>query len=492
MNGSEPTKETPIEHSRAMRFTGPVSEVGEGVLHDHMDVSTVAVSVDYGLPGSLLSARTLLATLRRMPCRLLLDPTGLPSDVVDELVTRICEIDPERGMIVQKLGDIDVTCHLHVGTDPRLSAVRLVPEGHGGHVIGDATVVVRPTREPSALGSIYVAALGAGEAFKRIAKVRDEKRVDHPHLSFCPVSLTTDLSRAPDIPSGLAVDLALIGVGAVGTAHALILSALQFQGKITLVDDERFDLENRGTYALGTDKDARAKPYKVDLAGQALNHYKVTGFKGLAANYIDTIDSEGAHWPSIVLSGLDTVEARHDAQRIWPDHLIDSATGDTVVGLHHATSDGPCLMCFLPKQNDGPDPIEELAGETGLPAASLREDAPLTEEDIVNLPEEKRIRLVEHVGRSKCGLAKAFGLSELQSGGFRPSIPFVSLQAACLGVGRLIAVATGFEMDSNFFQYDALLAPDPDAAEWRARSPSCYCVERSSLIKTVREARRSS
>jgi hypothetical protein len=26
-----------------------------------------------------------------------------------------------------------------------------------------------------------------------------------------------------------------------------------------------------------------------------------------------------------------------EAQRLWPDDLIDMATGDTLVGLHHAT-----------------------------------------------------------------------------------------------------------------------------------------------------------
>jgi hypothetical protein len=69
-------------------------------------------------------------------------------------------------------------------------------------------------------------------------------------------------------------------------------------------------------------------------------------------------------------------------------------------------------------------------------------------------------------------------------------LAFVSLQAACLGIGRLIATLTGFETGANFFQYDTLLGPDPAATEMRAASPTCYCRERGDLIERVRNSRR--
>jgi hypothetical protein len=139
------SKDLPSEYSRALLFAEGVSGLGQGELLSHMNSATVTVSVDLETPGALLCGKTLLTTLRRMPCQLVLDPAGLPSDVITELVERGQEIDSVRGIDVRAANETaPAQAHLHVGTDGPSTAIRLIPEGHGGHIVGVGGPRVRP------------------------------------------------------------------------------------------------------------------------------------------------------------------------------------------------------------------------------------------------------------------------------------------------------------------------------------------------------------
>lgn len=81
-----------------------------------------------------------------------------------------------------------------------------------------------------------------------------------------------------------------------------------------------------------------------------------------------------------------------------------------------------------------------------------------------------------------CGLAQAIGLTVLDAVGFRPSIAFVSLQAACLPVGRLIASGLGVGVAGNLVRYDGLFGPSTATVDWMDRGPSCYCETRAETI----------
>src|SRR5262249_26222143 len=160
------------------------------------------------------------------------------------------------------------------------------------------------------------------------------RRVLHRHMRFCPVTLSSDLGGAPDLPDVVTLNLALIGVGAIGTGIALILSELPAEGALLAVDRQRVDREDRGTYAIRTVADRAARPRKVDLAIRALHRFEVSEFPYPLAQLLAAVDAGTVPWPSLVLTALDTPEARREAQRLWPDRLIDGATGDTMVGLH--------------------------------------------------------------------------------------------------------------------------------------------------------------
>ncbi len=179
--------------------------------------------------------------------------------------------------------------------------------------------------------------------------------------------------------------------------------------------------------------------------------------------------------------------------RIQADRLLDVATGDTVVGLRDTRPDGPCLACMLPPPA-GASPVDALVA-LGIPAELARApgDTVVDEQIIAAAPDpDARAILTAQRGTPICGLLRAAGLTDVDAGDYMPSIPFVSQQAACLGVGRLVAIATGIDAElPNFVQYDALLGPTHALKQHRAATPGCACQQRAGIIDQVRRERRA-
>lgn len=480
-----------VEHSRALLLAQSVTGAPSGQLEQRLDNSVVAISVDPGLPLSFLTARVLVSTLRRGLGTIVLFREGLPGPMVADLEEIAVAIDPARPLRVETALPGESAVRLHIGTSVTGRAVRVVPEGYGAHIATARTAVIRPSRPGNELGAVYAAALAAAEAFKHTARVLPARRVLHRHLRFCPVTLSAGLSAAPPLPSVLSLGLSLIGVGAIGTGIVLILSELPAEGKILAVDRQRFATENRGTYALGGMADVQAKPWKTDIAQQALHRFDVEPFRGPVEDLPAAVDAGQAPWFPTVLTALDSPEARREAQRLWPERLIDAATGDTMLGIcDYRAGVDPCLMCHFPIDRDQPSGAERIAQRLGLPSEILGlGDTPLTEEHLRGLTEKQRNFLRPHLGTSICGLAGAAGLTGLDTDDFMPSVPFVSLQAACLAVGRLLAVALGSGTIANFVQYDGLFGPQAATIDTFRQRPGCTCVTRSDSIGRVRQER---
>ncbi len=479
------------EHSRALLLATQVTGGSTSQLERRLDRSMVAISVDAEMPQSELAARVLITTLRRGPGHLVLIRDRLPTRIVDALLAACAAVDPTRPLRVARRAPDDLTARVHVGPSLPGQGIRVVPDGCGAHLVGARTAVIRPARAGNALGAIYAAALGAGEVFKHTARVVTRRRVVHRHLRFCPVTLSTDLSRSPALQGPMLLGLALIGIGAIGTGIVLILSELDAAGTILAVDRQRYALENRGTYALGGTAEAESAPWKVDLAQQTLPRFDVIPFPEPVDALVKAIDSGRAPWLPLVLTALDSAEARRDAQRLWPDRLIDAATGDTMLGLcDHRHGVDPCMMCAFPVRRDEPSGVERVAERLGLPVELLASaETVLTEHHLAGLTESQRSRLTPHLGKPMCGLARAVGLTELDADGFMPSIPFVSLQAACLSVGRLLATHLDVDTPGNFVQYDSLIGPQTASIETMRKWQGCGCTTRARAIETVRAGR---
>ena len=481
----------PGDYSRGLLLAQQATGRDASELERALSASRVTASVDPGLPAALLTTRVLLATLRRGPGQLILERGSVPNPWIEEIATAVAAVDPEQPLMVTS-SSTDAGVRLHIGAG-HARAIRVVPDGYGAHVAGDPSVVLTPTRAANPLGAIYAAALGAAEAFKWTAQVLPPRRVVHRYLRFCPVTLSSDLTAAPDLSAPLVCDLTQVGVGAIGTGTILALQALRAEGRLIAVDCQRFGPENRGTYSLGGAAEVAAAPWKADMARQALPRFDVIPFRRPVSELPAAVDGGDVPWFPVVLTALDTASARRDAQRLWPDRLIDAGTGDTMLGIHdHEHSCGPCLICLFPADRSGPSAAERLAEVTGLSVErAMRGDALLTKEDLAQLTAEQQQMLAPHLGKPVCGLAQAVGLTGLGADGYQPAIPFVSLQAACLAVGRLIASQLNLRPPSNLVQYDGLIGPQATTTEEMRQRPDCVCATRATAIEQVRNQRRT-
>jgi ThiF family len=478
-----------VEHSRTLLLGGAASESSEQTLLARLEGSRVLVGADPGETHYLQTAGVLLDTLRRLPISLALDPAGLDDGEVEELRARIAAIDPKRGITIRapEPGDLRVW----VGGDGGDADLFGIPIRHGARIgtrAGDPVEV-----GASGLGIFTAATLLAGEVFKRVAVVVPARASFPEELSWCPVTLGSDPPSTPPIGE-IELDFALVGQGAIGTAISRILALLEVRGAAAVVDPERFAPENLGTYSLGTAAESRTRPLKTVLAAEALPGITVSGYAMRAEEFINLVERGEAPWPRLVLSGLDSAEARREVQRLWPDRLIDGATGDTMCGmLDVRRRDGACLLCLFPKRSEGETASARLAAMTGLPERLLRAgDQLLSEADLASLDPRQRELLSSEVGKPVCGLAEAVGLTDLADEGYRPSVPFVSQQAACLVVGRLLADMLNLGQKPNFVQYDALAGPDRATVEERRPSAECTCQQRAAMIEAIREQRSTS
>jgi len=509
-----PSAERPtLRHSRLLRLGSDATGSAEADLLTTLAAARTVLSIDTALPGTVETARLLLATLARTPGRLTLVTTTIPAATVPELLAIVRRIDPEHRVDTaaevreHELPD-DTTLRLHLGTGARRSitaaedfdqneassgvpVVRVIADGYGAQLARSGHVSLTQHRAPNALGHMLAAAFAAGEAFAAAARVLPSRRHPLPHIAFCPVTLGSDLAAAPDLPDGLSIDAALLGLGAVGTAIAAILATLPLQGRLLLVDRQTYAEENLGTYSLGDPTDVAATRPKVDLAAGALRHrYAVAQHHGELAELPARIDAGELSWPAYVLTGLDSIPARYAAQRLWADHHIDAATGDTTVGLHDAIPAGPCLQCFFPTARAGPSAEQRLADELGIDPAVLGRDEAWTEQEVSKLPAAAAELLRPLVGTPKCGTARALSLTDQATDNdFRPSVPFVSQQAACLAVGRLLARLLGLSPATNFFQYDTMIGPALFDDEPRDPIAACYCQVRASIVQATRTQR---
>jgi hypothetical protein len=481
-----------LEHSRTLLSAEGLTTTPRSLLEQTLDESTVAVSVDTSMPHSELTARVLLTTLRRSPGVLVLLSDGLPNRLIEELEAAVSSIDPSRPLRVASSSDVTRGLRVCVGMLGDQGSICIVPEGYGAHIAASGAVI-RPARPGNSLGAVYGAALGAAEVFKHTARVVTGRRVVHRHLQFCPVTLSGDLSAAPDFDYRDPLDMALIGAGAIGTGIALIMNELPFSGRLLVADPERYGRENRGTYSLGGEAESFARPLKVDVIRSALLKFDVSTFAGRVEDLIVEIDSGNFTWSPLCITALDTARARRAAQRLWPDHLIDAGTGDTMLGFseYHYGVD-PCLMCLYREPSNVPSGVERVARALGLPLDLLAEgDTVLSAKHLQGLRDEQRLMLQPHLGTAVCGLARATGLSEIGSDAYMPSVPFVSLQAACLTVGRLIATRLRVAPTANFVQYDGLIGPQSASVESMKRRTDCMCFIRAGSIESVRKRRKS-
>lgn len=460
-------------------------------LEDFLKRRVVAVSVDPTMPGALATARIVISMLQRLPSRVVIEVGSLSTEEATILLRTANEISSEKPALGLNNATSATNLKIQLGPRHREGWIRAVPDRYGAHVARGNGAITMPN-VAYGIGCAVAAALAVGEVFKDLAEVLPSRRVDQNYLKFCPVTLGPDLESAPSTITAFDDEIAIVGLGAIGSAVALVLGSMSFRGHVQLVDRQQYARENKSTYALGTADDVARESWKTEVAASVLTEAEVARFDCSAADFVNAVDAGSTGWPRTVISALDSAEARYDIQRLWPDRLIDGATGDTMLGLHDIVAEeGPCIECFLPKGRSTETTIERLAKRTGLSISQLaRGDQTLDFDDLRTLTEEQRTLLSPHVGKKICALANAIGLTAVEANGFQPSVPFVSMQAACLVVGRLLARRIGIAKGlPNFVQYDSLIGPAFATAETRQPVLTCYCQERATTIDSLRRNR---
>ncbi|MFJ9595539.1 hypothetical protein ACIRS3_22615 [Streptomyces virginiae] len=263
------------------------------------------------------------------------------------------------------------------------------------------------------------------------------------------------------------------------------------------MDKEVFEKPNVTSYSIGTLADAAAGLSKVRLIDAHLRRIEVTPFHGTIQASIEAVDAGTLPWPRIVLGGLDSIEARHDLQRLHADLTLDGGTGGpvgTTVALHEALPTGPCLRCFFKSTHTGKSAEQRLHELTGLPLSRIaRGQEPLTERDLEGLVDQQHELVGQFLGRPVCGLINSSELQGRTDDGFRPSAAFVAQQAACLVVGAWIARSPGlFSGPPRHIEYDTRFGPRPDQMiDHRLPALGCVCQKDAALINHIRETRRT-
>jgi molybdopterin/thiamine biosynthesis adenylyltransferase len=474
------------EDSRTIRLAARAAGGSESELEQRLARSVTHVAVDPGTPGSLGCAEVLITTLQRGLGQVSIDPDRLSSRELQRLRAAAAAVRPERHVLVGRRPP--GASSIAIGAAP--GDIWIVPDAHGVRLSRHG--VPEQYRPPSSLGMVFTAAVANAELFKDAAAISSEHCARHDELAFCPVTLSSDLNRAAIPGPEWRPIVILAGVGAIGTAHALILGGLTHRGGAVLIDRQSYAPENLGTYSLGVAADVLGATAKTTVAQRTLNGWRCHAHTGEIADAIARIDRRELPWAAVALAGLDNHSARRDAQRLQVDRLLDAATGDTTVGLRDTRPEGPCLSCMLPAPPTE-SPTDALVA-LGIPPelAHAPGNAVVDEAMIASAPTARaRAVLSAQRGTQICGLLRAAGLSDLDANGFMPSVPFVSQQAACLSVGRLIAIATRTDAgQANFFQYDVMFGPARAISQRRAADPSCSCRQRSDTIAQVRRERR--
>jgi molybdopterin/thiamine biosynthesis adenylyltransferase len=345
------------------------------------------------------------------------------------------------------------------------------------------------------ISALAAASLGTGEIFKRLIALKPERGALLDGLSFSLFSYTQSSDPGPALPAKLPMGFMLVvGVGAIGNGNIHLLSRLPIQGKVFIVDPQKFRRENLGTCLLTGPQDLDRS--KAEFAARILERVIETRpFAEEFAAFRERLGTQVPH-PDFVLTGLDNIDARHEVQDLWPDQIIDGAIGDfgCQVSCHPWGPDVACVKCLFrkPAGESAESVAIRVTGLTGVRAKQMLET--VSEDDVRNARKDKQEWLKAHIGVQICSVIEQGVAQELSSeklrNGFAPSVPFVACFSASMQVGELVKSVTGVPTPlAPRFQFDFLRGPGFGDLFPQSRRATCVCVTRRRNIEATREKR---
>jgi len=345
------------------------------------------------------------------------------------------------------------------------------------------------------IGALFATSLGGTDVFKRLIRLKPTRGGLFDALTFSLSAYEAgSTDPGPQLPPSIAADAVLVGAGAIGNAIAYLIGSLPITGRMSIVDPQAFGDENLGTCILiGPEEVGVSKA--LFLAKWLERRLDAQGYPEEVSAFKRRLGHE-LSYPRLILSAVDAIEARHQIQDIWPDLIIDGATGDfpCQVSRHPWHEDLACMRCLFRQ------PVGASAETVASRASGLRLDRVVnpfdlvTVEDVASAPEGKRAFLLGRVGKQVCavvGEAVTKQLSEdEQRAGFEPSVPFVACLSACIDVAEMVKTLAGWDtaLDGRF-QFDSLVGPARGLHFPQGRRADCICTERRANIEQMRRHR---
>ena len=345
---------------------------------------------------------------------------------------------------------------------------------------------------PNPIAALAAACLGVGQVFLRL--------IGYPHRPKVAEEISLydyrsgrigSLNLGPELPVTLPqLDALIVGSGAVANGWAYAVKRLPVSGRLTAVDRESFEVGNIGPY--------------VASGREWIGHAKVQMIQNYLAPAIQVIPrpeewelfkirlQHGAELPPLVINGLDNVETRHSVQRLWPDVLIDMASGGPTAQViaKRKQSQGICLLRALTVPTGELGYAERLSRALGLAPDRILNDAtsPILQADVEAAPaglrfELERARLNQEL---ICGRITAYNLGRPDDQAeFAPAAPFIAGLAGAVGAAETLRALLGDRSDRTLhFQYDA--RSNMARSLRMVCSPDCECQwGAAALLRTV-------
>ena len=380
---------------------------------------------------------------------------------------------------------------------PDLPWTAITSNGWLIRVSSGAKAIEGDCRQTNAVGALAAASFGVCEVFKRLIQLKPDlgEPLDGVTFSLWDYEFGSE-STGPVLVEKMAADLMLNGAGAIGSAVVHLLARLRLAGRITVVDAQDYGDENWGT-CLDLEREQVGDPKAVVAAARLGPALVARPFKAIVDDVRKVELGKNVPWPQVVINGLDKIDARHQAQGVWPDIAIDGALDADLqvrVSAHPWPGDVACLICTF-KSPPGETAEAAAARVTGLSKASVADqERVLTEADVLTAAPERREGLRAKLGQRICSIvseeiARSMSEAEVEKG-FSPSVPFAACFSACMMVTELVRYLTHGEIRIRpSFQMSMLHGPENGQLLNDRRHPDCYCTRYGKYIDNHRQKR---
>jgi molybdopterin/thiamine biosynthesis adenylyltransferase len=299
-------------------------------------------------PGRWLLASTLIDMLLRL----------------DPLVREVQVAAPEAQLrhLVSDLGtrlpfvsrETETPADFVIGIGPDSSGSALIVDAVGWLSAIGVHVDARDDGNP--IGPLVGAAFAAAEAFKWAFETAYPDRATKLELApwsgvFSSFSYSLDQANPPI--SDVRIATHLIGVGGVGAGFVRAIAGLgqRVVGSLDLVDDDRLTTDNLNRVSFATLDGAVRGVAKVVEAETFLKancpQLSIAGHKATFDTYKHRVPRREDRRYDVVVTGLDSDEARLEVQRDLPRILIDGSTGKDMAARVERVEFGQygCLGC---------------------------------------------------------------------------------------------------------------------------------------------------